>query len=198
MVPRVPQLKPVHMAAMDIALDRLVLDRVEELRTSGQLLGFAFTSDSSPPSSGRYTGLSFLITIVYFLTFPDVSTWDDERFRSAWPLFREGHLCDMLNCPNKTGDEVILLLDKQFASKGLHRSEAVSGVGDGGGENEGTYRGIHSILERENPTYVRRRCMAHLSWRVADQAIAQITAEAASLGRGYQNFEGTQRKLFNL
>ena len=27
--------------------------------------------------------------------------------------------------------------------------------------------GIHSMLEQANPTYVRRRCLAHLSWRVA-------------------------------
>ncbi len=177
-----PALRSFHLSCLDEGMDARVRQRIAELRESGQMCGFAFTSDSSPPSAGRYAGLSFLITHIYILLFPDPSTWEDICYHSEWPFVREAHLCDMVHCPIKTGDEVIWLLDKQFQSKGLQRSEAVSGVGDGGGENEGAYRGIHAILENETPSYVRRRCMAHLSWRVADQAIAQICVEAKRPG----------------
>ena len=31
--------------------------------------------------------------------------------------------------------------------------------------------GVHSILERTNESYVRHRCLAHLSWRCSDNGM---------------------------
>ena len=55
---------------------------------------------------------------------------------------------------------------------GVTRLDLVSGSGDGGGENEGT-AGVHATIERDQPTYVRRRCLAHFGWRNANAAFAQ-------------------------
>ena len=43
----------------------------------------------------------------------------------------------------------------------------------GGGENEGA-QGAHALFEQRNPAYVRRRCLAHLPWRVADQGLKEV------------------------
>ena len=73
-------------------------------------------------------------------------------------------------CPGKTGEDLIKVLDKQLARFGLSRADVISGTGDGGGENEGK-GGFHATFERANPSYARRRCIAHISWRASDQAI---------------------------
>ena len=79
-------------------------------------------------------------------------------------------MCDLANCVGKTGTDVLGVLVQQWARFGLYKSDCVAGVGDGGGENEGV-GGIHTLLEREMPDYVRRRCFGHLPWRVADQGL---------------------------
>jgi hypothetical protein len=66
------------------------------------------------------------------------------------------------------------VLETQFARKGLYVDDAVSGVGDGGGENEGC-AGVHALMEAVSSTYVRRRCMGHFPWRVADQGLTEMS-----------------------
>ena len=62
---------------------------------------------------------------------------------------------------------------KQLSRLGLTSFDVVSGTGDGGGENEGA-AGIHHAFEEEQPSYVRRRCLNHLAWRVAKQALKEM------------------------
>lgn len=62
---------------------------------------------------------------------------------------------------------------KQWARINLFPTECVSGVGDGGGENEGA-AGVHAHIEGRNASYVRRRCLLHLPWRVADQGLIEM------------------------
>ena len=64
----------------------------------------------------------------------------------------------------------MVVLDKQLSRLGLARADIVSGTGDGGGENEGA-TGFHASMERANPSYARRRCIPHISWRTSDMAI---------------------------
>ena len=112
--------------------------------------------------------------------FEPVSAWGDSRFDSDMPFTCEQHLCDIVNCPHKTGLEVMKVLDKQFVQKGLNRAECNGGVGDGGGENEGI-NGIHAIMESEVPSYVRKRCLDHIAWRVADAGVAEMGQHAEHL-----------------
>ena len=99
--------------------------------------GFGFTSDESPPSSVKYSGLRFQITYVHWLAFYPVSTWDDSRFLNAHPFSREHQLCDIFHCPGKTGLHVLKIIEQQIQTKGLTRLDMLTGTGDGGGENEG-------------------------------------------------------------
>ena len=78
-----------------------------------------------------------------------------------------------MNCVGKTGKELLDVCEQQWASVGWYKHDCVAGTGDGGGENEG-YNGIHSLLERTRGDYVRRRCLGHLPWRVADHAMDNI------------------------
>ena len=66
------------------------------------------------------------------------------------------------------------ILDKHLGRVGLTRFDIASMTGDGGGENEGQVSGMHSILEIDVPGYVRRRCLGHLAWRIADSVIDEI------------------------
>ena len=75
-----------------------------------------------------------------------------------------------MHCPGKQGTDVSQVLEKQLGRIGLNCYDVVSGSGDGGGENEG-HSGIHSHFENLCPGYVRRRCLPHIAWRTADQAI---------------------------
>lgn len=86
-------------------------------------------------------------------------------------------MCDVVHCAGKTGKHVLSVCEKQWARLGLYKDDVVAGTGDGGGENEGA-AGVHSILEKHsNGTYVRRRCLAHLPWRVADQGLAEMDSD---------------------
>ena len=81
--------------------------------------------------------------------------------------------------PVKTGVATLEIIEKQLGRIGLTRYDVKAGTGDGGGENEGV-SGIHAILETTGQGYVRRRCFAHLPWRVADQGIAAIPHHAST------------------
>ena len=76
-------------------------------------------------------------------------------------------MADICHCPGKDGVTVMGVLDKQLMRPGMSRYEVFNVVGDGGGENEGS-SGIHATMETEVPGYVRRRCLGHVAWRVAD------------------------------
>ena len=62
---------------------------------------------------------------------------------------------------------------KQWERLGCYKEDCVGGTGDGGGENEGA-DGVHALMEDIRPDYVRRRCLAHLPWRCADQVLACV------------------------
>ena len=108
---------------------------------------------------------------MYYLTFPDPHTWSDAQYRDTHPLARHRSLCDIMHCPGKSGHETCSVLDKQFASKGLTRYDAVNGVGDGGGENEGKQDGVHAHMEAACGSYVRRRCQQHFPWRTCSAGL---------------------------
>ena len=61
-----------------------------------------------------------------------------------------------MHCVGKQGSDASRVLERQLSRVGLNADDVVSGVGDGGGENEGS-SGIHSHFENLNPGYVRRR-----------------------------------------
>ena len=75
-----------------------------------------------------------------------------------------------MHCPGKKGKDVWNIIEKQLHRLGLSTHDVVAGVGDGGGENEGETGAQHSF-EEESSGYVRRRCLPHIAWRAADQAI---------------------------
>ena len=142
-------------------------------RDNGSFSGFSFTSDESPPESAKYAGLRFQITWIYMLFFKPPEVWDLPEFEFELPTTMRQYLCDIINCPGKTGDVVYDCLQKQWGRFGLSSEDCCSGVGDGGGENEGC-NGVHALMENRNPSYVRRRCLLHLPWRVADQGLAAM------------------------
>eukprot|EP00973_Karenia_brevis_P010743 1455510-Karenia_brevis.AAC.1 len=137
------------------------------------MVGFSFVSDESPPKSAKYSGLRFQITWVFAVLFADVSEWDSPQYMHELPLSRRQYLCDIVHCPGKTGDVVYEVLMKQWSRYQLFPDSCSAGVGDGGGENEGC-SGVHSIMERRQATYIRRRCLLHLPWRVADQGLLEM------------------------
>ena len=144
-----------------------------QARDQGRMTSFSFVSDESPPSALRYQALRFQITIIFAVEFLDRSTWDLPAFNDKPPIKVHRRICDVVNCPGKTGETVMQVLEKQWERLGLSKYDCVAGTGDGGGENEGT-SGVHSLLERTVPDYVRRRCLSHLPWRVADQVLAAL------------------------
>ena len=131
---------------------------------------FSFATDESPPEKPRYCGLRFQITYVYVLHYVPDSDWEQATYDVAYPFSRERIMCDIMHAPGKTGEDTLKVLEKQWASLGLGRHDFVCGVGDGGGENEGS-QGVHSLMEASVCAYVRRRCLGHLPWRVADAGL---------------------------
>ena len=79
-------------------------------------------------------------------------------------------LGDICHCPGKKGADVARIVEKQCDRAGLNCYDAGSGTGDGGGENAGSH-GVHVFFEDLGTGYVRKRCLPHISWRVADMAI---------------------------
>ena len=96
------------------------------------------------------------------------------------PCTRHRRLCDVVNCAGKKGVDLLSVVIKQWQRLGCYREDCVGGTGDGGGENEGA-EGLHSLLEETKPDYVRRRCLAHLPWRCADQVLIAIGAHHESI-----------------
>lgn len=157
--------------AMVLALrDLCLIAALLQAREDGSFVGFSFGSDESPPSGARHAGLRFQTTHAFCVFFRPMSEWSLPTYANKPPITREMYLCDLVNCVGKTGTDVLGVLVQQWARFGLYKSDCVAGVGDGGGENEGV-GGIHTLLEREMPDYVRRRCFGHLPWRVADQGL---------------------------
>jgi hypothetical protein len=83
---------------------------------------------------------------------------------------------DIVHCPGKDGGSVGKALQRQLQTLGLTLHDVHTGTGDGGGEMEGQ-GGLHSLLERTNHSYVRRRCMAHLAWRCVDNGLSVMEAQ---------------------
>ena len=156
-----------HLILLDSALDRWVAEDLTEARLSGAFGGICVATDESPPSEGRFGGMRFQVTFVYIALFPDAEAWE---FAAEPPVRTISILADILHCPGKRGEDLLPILDKQVGRLGLLRADIVSCTTDGGGENEGR-SGIHKLLESDNPSYVRRRCLPHLAWRTSDAAI---------------------------
>ena len=100
-----------------------------------------------------------------------METWDAS---ATPPLDVSPRLLDICHCPGKDGPTVMQIIDKQVLRLGLSRYDIKNMVGDGGAENEGLLHGMHAILESDVPGYVRRRCLGHMAWRVADAIIEDI------------------------
>ena len=111
--------------------------------------------------------MRFQVTFMYLAIFPDPSAWE---FAQEPPVRTATILGDILHNPGKRGEDLLAVLNKQLGRIGLLRADIVSCTTDGGGENEGR-SGIHELLESENPSYVRRRCLPHLAWRTSDAAL---------------------------
>ena len=72
------------------------------------------------------------------------------------------------------------VLTQQLSTKGVYPQDVVAGSSDGGGENMGI-GGVHKLFEAITPGYVRRRCMAHLSWRTTDAGLTEMNADTWAL-----------------
>ena len=156
-----------HLLLLDGAVDRHVSDVMFRHREDGSWAGVAVATDESPPKQPRFRGLRFQITVMYLGSMPPVVEWESS---ASPPLQCISMLADIMHCPGKKGTDVSQVLEKQLGRIGLNCYDVVSGTGDGGGENEG-HTGIHSHFENLSPGYVRRRCLPHIAWRTADQAI---------------------------
>ena len=76
---------------------------------------------------------------------------------------------------------MVQIVEKQLARVGSTMADPTSACTDGGGENIGR-AGLHNHLEGFGQGYVRRRCLAHISWRVCDAGLD----EARELVRDYR------------
>lgn len=142
-----------------------------QARADGSFGGCGFASDESPPSSNRFKGMRFQVTHLYMCFFPDEHTW--EACTDSYPMRVERHLCDIMHVPGKTGAITLKVIEQQLASKGCFRPDICSGVGDGGGENEGC-SGVHNLLRVDNSSYVSKRCMGHMPWTVAKAGLNEL------------------------
>ena len=156
-----------HLLALDDALDRHTACEIYERRLSNTFVGACIATDESPPEAPRFSGLRFQVTCVYLGFIDDIGTWETS---GSPPVTSRRILCDIIHAPGKKGVDLMQVLDKQLSRLGLGRADIVSGISDGGAENEGR-SGLHASLEEANPFYVRRRCLPHLAWRTADAAI---------------------------
>ena len=161
-----------HMVVLDMALDSLLKDELQEMRDADPgAFGVALATDESPPSQRRFCGFRFQVTVVYIPAWLPEEQWDRSK---TPPMVVRSRLLDICHCPSKDGAGVMKVLDKQLDRVGLSRYDVVAMTGDGGAENEGLAQGMHATLEADVPGYVRKRCLGHLAWRVADAVIAEI------------------------
>ena len=161
-----------HMLVLDSAIDTLTTKALEKQREDDpEGFAIAIASDESPPSQVRFGGYRFQITMVYTPLWRPEETWEasEDAPLDAAPL-----LLDICHCPGKDCPSVMRVIEKQLSRVGLSKYDICSGAGDGGGENEGQ-SGIHASLEADNPHYVRRRCLGHIAWRLADALLAEVT-----------------------
>ena len=98
---------------------------------------------------------------------PPVDAWALAEYVERAPVNVERYLLEIVHCPGKDGATVMGCIEKQLGRIGLGRHDVFSGSGASGGENEGA-NGIHAGFEEAVPGYVRRRCLAHISWRSAE------------------------------
>lgn len=142
--------------------------------------GAAFASDESPPNGNRFAGLRFQVTWAYILWFLPEARWEDPAFDDAYPFIRESKLCDVVHCSSKLGPHVLHVICQQLERIGIFKDDLVNGVGDGGGENEGT-QGVHRLLEINTPSYCRRRCLPHFAWRTFAAGTAEMEPHFAKM-----------------
>ena len=165
-----------HLMHVDSALDGFLGSYfLDQRKTHLDMFGIGLATDESPPSQARFGGMRFQVTTVYWPEWEPETRWDASL---TPPLVVCSRLLDIVNCPGKDGRAVMAILDKQLERVGLSRLDVVCGVGDGGGENEARFNGIHATLEESVPGYVRRRCLGHLAWRVADACLSVMPGYA--------------------
>jgi hypothetical protein len=155
-----------HCLLLDEALDCYLSQKIKVGR-GVSFFGASFASDESPPAGARFVGYRFQVTFLYIPWFLDESRWEASPVP---PIKVEKVLLDVCHCSGKDGKSVLAVITKQLERLNLSLTDIVGGVGDGGGENEGV-GGVHAKLEHLQPSYVRRRCMGHLSWRCADACL---------------------------
>jgi hypothetical protein len=160
-----------RMLILDSSLDSLLEELLASREQDPGAVGVALATDERPPSQRRFGGYRFQASMVYFPIWHPMETWDASE---TPPLGVSSQLLDICHCLGKSGPSVMHVVDKQLQRVGLSRYDVMSMVGDGGGENEGTPQGMHNILEEDVPGYVRRRCLGHMAWRVADNIIGLI------------------------
>ena len=156
-----------HLFVIDCALDSFISDDLYEQRLAGRFGGVCIATDESPPSEPRFRGLRFQITMLYIPVFEPREQW--ENFNEP-PMRTRCLLADILHSPGKKGVDLLKVLDKQLGRFGLSRADVIGGVADAGGENIGQ-SGLHAALEEANPSYVGRRCVPHIAWRVASASM---------------------------
>ncbi len=161
-----------HILIVDQALDRALAEEIERER-GHTFFGVGMATDESPPSGRRFCSFRFQVTQIYIPFIPDSDSWNQPKWEHKPPLNLKQRLLDIVHCPHKDGASTSKALQKQMQSIGLTLHDIHGGTGDGGGEMEGA-AGVHKVLEHENPTYVRRRCLGHLSWRAVDAAITTM------------------------
>ncbi len=136
-----------HTLILDMGLDTHIAEDIFQRRLSGNFLGASIATDESPPGNPRFLGLRFQITVLYLGFVKDKALWETSEDP---PIATRSFLADICQCPGKTGEDLIKVLDKQLGRLGLSKADIVSGTRDGGGENEGR-QGFHAILEGSNP-----------------------------------------------
>ena len=92
-----------HMVALDAAIDALESHQFQKAMREGRAVGASWTSDESPPNCRRYVGMRFQISFVYWLLFKPESEWEDPAYQQRYPFDRCKSLCDIMQCPSKTG-----------------------------------------------------------------------------------------------
>ena len=94
-------------------------------------------------------------------------------YDTTHPISVEKICCDIMNVEHKTGRATYDVILRQLDRFGLTQYDIVAGVGDGGGENEGT-QGAHALFEESEPTYVRQRCAPHFAWRTFAAGVSAL------------------------
>ena len=155
------------------ALDHCFAELIEKERGKS-FHGCGFITDGSSPQGEKWSGLTFQITVVVACFIPPVEKWELPEYDDKPPCTRKRHLCDILHIPNKFGSTLFTqILPKQMSRIGCSIVDFVSGTTDGGGENEG-WAGVHNSMEKDVPSYVRKRGMEHIAWNVCGQALGSI------------------------